>query len=88
MSEAAKNQKILSASNQFYTIVPQNFGAHGMSERKEIVTVSMQPTFLCICFFLCMSCIPGMPGMQIMQYCAVCLCSSLVGLPACFNSVV
>jgi len=53
MSEAAKNQKILSASNQFYTIVPQNFGAHGMSERKEIVTVSMQPTFLCICFFFC-----------------------------------
>jgi len=85
MSEAAKNQKILSASNQFYTIVPQNFGAHGMSERKEIVTVSMQPTFLCICSFLSMPCIPGM---QIMQYFAVCLCSSLAGLPACFNSVV
>ena len=31
-------QKILSGSNQFYTIVPQNFGAHGMSDRYLIDT--------------------------------------------------
>jgi hypothetical protein len=36
MAEAAKKQKILSFSNQFYTIVPQNFGSHGMSDRHLI----------------------------------------------------
>lgn len=38
LEEAVKKQKILSYSNQFFTIVPQNFGAHGMSDRHLIDT--------------------------------------------------
>ena len=36
MGEATKKQKILSCSNRFYTIVPQVFGSHGMSDRHLI----------------------------------------------------
>ena len=36
MDQATKQQRILSFSNQFYTIVPQNFGSHGMSDKHLI----------------------------------------------------
>jgi hypothetical protein len=36
LDEAQKKQKILSLSNRFYIIVPQNFGAQGMSDRHLI----------------------------------------------------
>jgi hypothetical protein len=40
MAKAAKDQKILSLSNHFYTIVPQDFGGHGSSGRHLIDTVA------------------------------------------------